>query len=68
MIRKVYEADPLLCPKCGGQMRITAFIEVHKVIDMIIAHLELTFEAERPPSPHVQHGLLMPAWEREEYF
>ena len=45
MIRKVYEVDPLLCPKCGGQMRIIAFIEDQKVIDRIIAHLKLSFHA-----------------------
>ncbi|NOY74772.1 MAG: hypothetical protein GXP32_03150 [Kiritimatiellaeota bacterium] len=28
MIKKVYEVDPLVCPKCGGgRMRIIAFIE-----------------------------------------
>jgi len=21
MIRKVYEADPMICPRCGGRMR-----------------------------------------------
>lgn len=26
MIRKVYEVDPLLCPRCGGKMRVIAFI------------------------------------------
>ena len=36
MIRKVYEVNPLLCPRCGGQMRIIVFIEDHKVIDKII--------------------------------
>ncbi len=36
MIRKVYETDPLLCPRCGGEMRIIAFIEDRKVIDRII--------------------------------
>jgi len=30
MIKKVYEIDPLLCPHCGGQMSIIAFIEDHK--------------------------------------
>jgi len=24
MIRKVYEVDPLLCPKCGGRIEIVA--------------------------------------------
>ncbi len=43
MIRKVYEIDPLICPKCGGQMRIISFIEDYKVIDKIIDHLKLAF-------------------------
>jgi hypothetical protein len=69
MIRKVYETDPLLCPQCGGQMQIIAFIEDHKVIDKIIRHLKPTFHAERPPPPQVvQQELLMAAEEREEYF
>jgi hypothetical protein len=67
MIRKVYEVDPLLCPSWGGRMRIISFIKDHKVIDRIIAHLELTLEAERPPPPH-QQELLMAAEERGEYF
>jgi len=69
MIRKVHEVDPLLCPSCGGRMRIISFIEEPKVIDRIIGHLKLTFEAERPPPPHnVQQELLMAAEERGEYF
>jgi len=44
-------------------------IEEPKIIDRIIAHLKLTFEAERPPPPHIAHQeLLMAAEEREEYF
>ena len=27
LIRKVYETDPLRCPKCQGEMKIIAFIE-----------------------------------------
>jgi hypothetical protein len=69
MIRKVYEVDPLLCPSCGGKMSIISFIEDHKVIDKIIAHLKLTFMAELPPPPqNVQQELLMAAEERGEYF
>jgi len=52
MIRKVYEVDPLCCPSCGGQMRVISFIEEPKVIDKIIHHLKLTFEAQRPPPHH----------------
>ena len=65
MIKKVYEIDPLICPKCGGQMRIVSFIKDHKVIDKIIDHLKLTFKAERPPPPQAQ--LSMAAEERSEY-
>jgi hypothetical protein len=69
MIRKVYEVDPLLCPTCGGRMRILSFIEEPKTIDRIIGHLELTFEAERPPPPRVvQQDLLMAAEESGEYY
>ncbi len=26
LIKRIYEADPLVCPNCGGEMRIIAFI------------------------------------------
>ena len=50
-------------------MSIISFIDGHKVIDRIIGHLKLTFEAERPPPPHnVQQELLIATEEREGYF
>jgi len=51
MIRKVYEVDPMLCPKCGGVMKVVAFLTEYAVVDRIIKHLKLTFVAERPPPP-----------------
>jgi len=36
MIRKVYEVDPLLCPQCGGQIHIIAFLIDWAVVDRII--------------------------------
>jgi len=61
--------DPLICPSHGGKMSIISFIEEPQTIDKIIRHLELTFEAERPPPPrHVQQELLMAAGEREAFF
>jgi hypothetical protein len=57
--------DPLICPQCGGTMRIVSFIEDHKVIDKIIKHLNLTFKAARPPPPQAQ--LSMAAEELSEY-
>jgi hypothetical protein len=38
-IKRVYEVDPLLCPHCGGAMRILAFIEHAAVIEKILTHL-----------------------------
>ncbi len=69
MIRKVYEVDPLLCPSCGGRMKVISFIEDPKAIDKIICHLKLSFLAERPPpSPVIQQELLMAAEGCGEYF
>jgi hypothetical protein len=30
LLKKIYEVDPLICPKCGGDMRITGR-DLHKV-------------------------------------
>ncbi len=53
MIRKVYEVDPMICPRCGGRMKVVAFLTERAVVDRIIRHLELTFAAEKPPPAHV---------------
>jgi hypothetical protein len=68
MIRKVYEADPLICPRCGGRMRVVAFLTEYSVVDRITRHLKLTFVAEKPPPAHVfEQTALMAAEESEEY-
>jgi len=51
MIRKVYEVDPMACPKCGGQMNVIVFLTDDVVIDRIINHLKLAFVADKPPPP-----------------
>jgi hypothetical protein len=53
MIRKVYEVDPMACPKCGGTMKIIAFLTDFSAVDKIIRHLKLTFAAEKPPPSHI---------------
>jgi hypothetical protein len=69
MIRKVYEVDPLLCPKCGGQMRIIAFLTDFSVVDRIINHLKLSFVAAKPPPPCIaSQELLVAAETSGEYF
>jgi len=49
-IRKVYETNPLTCPKCEGEMRIIAFIDQPDVIKKILQHLGLWEESHAPPA------------------
>jgi hypothetical protein len=37
LIRKVWAADPLACPKWGGRLRIISFIEDDAIIEKIFA-------------------------------
>ena len=51
LIRKIYEGDPLLCPKCQGTMRVIQFIEETGLIRIILAHLGLwDTRTHDPPS------------------
>jgi hypothetical protein len=49
-IKKVFAADPLECPDCGGAMRIIAFIEEQRVVRAILEHLSLWDEPRPPPA------------------
>ena len=49
LMKKVYAADPLLCPRCEGAMHIIGFIDQPEVIEKILTHLDLR--------PHPAHGL-----------
>ena len=50
LIKKIYEVDPLICPKCGGQMRIIAFIEDYKIVKKILDYLGI-YELKRDRLP-----------------
>lgn len=59
----------MVCPKCGAQMKIVAFITDYAAVDRIIDHLKLTFMAEKPPpSCVIEQVALMAAEEPAEYF
>ncbi|MCK4543606.1 MAG: transposase [Spirochaetales bacterium] len=53
LIKNVY-ADPLICPACGGKMKIIAFIKDHGIINKILDHLgiqdKLPQHAHAPPT------------------
>ena len=51
LIKRVYEIDPLVCPRCGGEMRVVAFILDHQVVDQILRHLEQSGEHRQRAPP-----------------
>jgi hypothetical protein len=53
LIQKIYNVDPLICPKCRGVMKIISFIEDKAVIEKILRHLGL-WETHNhdPPVPN----------------
>ncbi len=57
LIHKVWEVDPLVCPRCGSEMKIIALIEDPAVIRRILTHLGLWRERkgnERGTAPLVE--------------
>ena len=53
MIRKLYETDPLVCPRCQKEMRVVAVIDNIQVIRRILEHLGLCL----PVRARTQTGL-----------
>jgi len=65
----VYEVSPLVCSKCGGTMKVIAFLTDYPVVDRIINHLRLSFVADKPPPPRIaSQELLMAAEASADYF
>ncbi len=60
LLARSYEAFPLLCSRCGGEMRIIAFITEAVVVRDILAHLG---EATSPPRLMPARG--PPLWEMQ---
>ena len=50
LIKRIYEVDPLVCPICGSEMKVIAFITEHDVVDAILRHLAKT-KARSPRGP-----------------
>jgi hypothetical protein len=53
LIARVYETDPLQCGRCGGRMKIIAFVVQASQIRQILAHVGLPTEA---PMTHPARG------------
>ena len=48
LIRKVFEVDPLVCPKCGQSMKVVAVIIDPKEANRISSHLGYRYRAPPP--------------------
>jgi hypothetical protein len=52
LLRRIFEVDPLACPRCGDKMRIVAFVTEPRIIDRILDHLRSTAPTRpRPRTP-----------------
>jgi len=56
LLRKVFQLDPLLCPRSGGKPKIVSVITGPRVVDRILKHLKSEacrardpFEPRAPP-------------------
>jgi len=58
LIARIYEVFPLLCPMCGGQMRLIAFIAEGAEVRKILNHIGVDSE---PPSIALARG--PPLWD-----
>ena len=57
VIKRVYKVDPLKCARCGGQMKVIAFIEPPRgdVIEKILRHCRL-WAPSAPRAPPSEAG------------
>jgi hypothetical protein len=58
LIARIYEVFPLLCPNCGGQMRLIAFVTEGTQIKKILNHIGVDSEP-----PHISPARGPPLWE-----
>lgn len=53
LLKKIYEVDPLTCPRCASPMELIAFIEEASAIRKILQHLGLWNRPPRSPPPRL---------------
>lgn len=58
LIARIYEVFPLLCPKCGSQMRLIAFITEGTQIRKILDHIGVD-----PYPPQISPACGPPLWD-----
>ena len=58
LIARIYEVFPLLCPLCGGQMRLFAFVTEGRQVRRILDHIGVGSEP-----PHIAPARGPPLWD-----
>jgi len=57
MMKRVFEIEPLTCPKCGDEMKIKAFLHSEQEIKRIAGHLGYTAWRAPPPFTSKSSGI-----------
>ena len=69
MIKKLYEADPLLCRRCSRPLKIVSPFDAPSIIERILRHLKLWDRPQRPPPApapgtlHYHVDVEIPVWQ-----
>lgn len=58
LLAKIYHLLPLICPECGGEMKIIAVINEKPVINKILGHI-----GEPTEPPHIYSARSPPDWD-----
>jgi hypothetical protein len=58
--RPHFHADPLTCGKCGGKLRIVAYLHDTVAIKQVLDHLGLSPPEESKPPPAMHEVVRMP--------
>jgi hypothetical protein len=59
LIAKVFQADPLVCRRCGGPLKVVAYITDSLAIRQILDHLDMS-PPEKPPPPDLRELVRVP--------
>ena len=60
LLARIYEVFPLVCPRCGGEMRIIAFITDACAVREILTHI-----GEPTSPPRLMPARAPPLWEMQ---
>jgi hypothetical protein len=60
LITKVFHADPFTCGKCGGKLRIVAYLHDTVAIKQVLDHLGLSPPEESKPPPATHEVVRVP--------